>query len=344
MTEPVIYYQDDRLTLHHGAAIEVLQGMPDESVGCIFTSTPYFGLRKYGDDPREQGTEPTVPEFVAGLLAVFREARRVLAKDGTLWVNLGDTYSSKANARNTDAGRLGKGHARVPRDVQGQRNTTDVAPYKSLLLIPERFSIGMADMGWIARNRVTWVKTNGTPEPIKDRFTNKSEAMWLFTKSARYWFDLDAVREPHTGRPQRRHAKKADKVARPDGQSKQTWAYMTDRPEPAHDGHPLGRNPGDSWVIDDEDPAQFMDEVWRIPNQPFGHAHYAVMNPEVARRAIKAGCRPGATVLDPYSGAGTTGMVAAELGHPYVGIELYQEYLDLSLRTRLAQGALTLGA
>jgi len=337
------YFRDEHVELHHGAALDVLRDLPDASVGCIFTSPPYYGLRAYGHDEREQGTEETVAEFVGGLLEVFREARRVLADDGTLWVNLGDTYSSKANARNTDAGRLGKGHARVPQHVQGQRNTTAVAPYKSLLMIPERFALAMTDDGWLLRNRVTWVKTNGTPEPVTDRFTAKSEAMWLFTPGPRYWFDIDAVREPHTSRPQRRLAKKVDKVGRPDGQSPQTWAAMTDRPEPAHDGHPLGRNPGDSWVVDDEDPAQFMDEVWRIPNRPFPGAHFAVMNPDVARRAIKAGCKPGAAVLDPYSGSGTTGMVAAELGHPYVGIELYEKYLDLSLRTRLAQSSLLLG-
>lgn len=106
------------------------------------------------------------------------------------------------------------------------------------------------------------------------------------------------------------------------------------------DGHPFGANPGDSWVLDDDgEYAHLLDEVWREPTSPFPGAHYAVMAPRIVARALRAGCRPGGTVLDPYSGAGTTGMVAAQLAHPYIGIEIYQGNLDLSLRTRLAQRA-----
>lgn len=332
------YFQDDSVTLYQGAAVKVLAELPPASVACIVTSPPYFGLRSYGDSPDEQGGEPTLPDFIAGLRDVFREARRVLEPGGTMWVNIGDTYSSKANARIAYTGNRAKGHGNIAGVTPPQRNTTKEAPYKSLLMVPERLAMSLVDDGWLLRNRITWHKTNGTPESVVDRFTAKSEALFLFSKSTRYWFDLDSLREAHTMRPQRRLAKKVDAIPRGDGQPAQTWASYSKRRDPKVDGHPLGRNPGDCWTIDD--PAGAVPEVWSVPTQPFKGAHFAVMAPEIARRAIIGGCRPGGTVLDPYSGSGTTGMVAAQLGHPYIGVDLYKEYLDLSLSTRLANAAL----
>lgn len=337
MTIP--YFQDDTVTLHHGAAVEVIRDLPDGSVGCIVTSPPYFGLRAYGHDEREQGTEQTVGEFVSGLIEVFREARRVLADDGTMWVNLGDTYSSKANARNTDAGREAKGHSRQLGMLQPQRNTTSVAPYKSLLMVPERLALALIDDGWILRNRITWHKSNGTPEPVRDRFTAKSEAVWFFTKSAQYWFDLDAVKVPGGNKV----AGNKDRASYGAGMGteKAHRKHAATNPKSTLSNKAFATaNPGDCWTLTDDDPATGMPDVWSLANKPFPEAHFAVMNPELARRAVKSGAKPGCTVLDPYSGSGTTGMVAAELGHPYIGIDLYREYLDLSLRTRLAQSTI----
>ena len=190
-------------------------------------------------------------------------------------------------------------------------------------MVPERVAMAMIGDRWVLRNKITWHKPNATPESVNDRFTTKREPIYLFSKRPRYYFDLDALRERGNGGAQGRPL--ADNWNR--------------------DTHPLGRNPGDHWLIGDHDEDMaLMDDLglnaWTIPTHPFPGAHFAVMTPEVARRAIVAGARPGGVVLDPFSGAGTTGMVAAKHGHPYIGVDLYEQNLRLSLETRLQMGAL----
>lgn len=289
-----IYYQDDLATMYHGDAGTVLATLPDESVDCIVTSPPYFGLRDYGVDG-QIGAEPSPAEFVSALVAVFREARRVLADDGTLWLNLGDSYS-----RN-----------------HGKGGGGSLAGPKNLLGIPWRVAFALQDDGWILRNDIIWHKPNAMPESVADRLSGKHEHLFMFSKSPRYWFDLDPIREPHE-HPGATHTDRT----RPDrgfvGQADVARAGL----------HPTGKNPGD---------------VWSIPTVPFPGAHFAVFPPQLAERCVMAGCKPGGTVLDPFSGSGTTGYAAAKHDRRYVGIDLNAEYLDLSLRTRLAQPALTFG-
>jgi site-specific DNA-methyltransferase (cytosine-N4-specific) len=314
------YYEDDGVTLHLGDALAVLRGMPDESVNCCVTSPPYFGLRDYGVEG-QYGLEATPSEYVSTMAAVFAEVRRVLTADGTLWLNLGDTYAGKGNAgvsvgmtRRADRAEL------IPSRV----NTTAEAPYKSLLMIPERLAWSLVEAGWTLRNRIVWHKTDAMPESVKDRLSNRHEALFLLTKSDRYWFDLDAIREPVKPESLRRG---------------QTWAER--RGHVTRNRHGLmgtqgcsdsdfapsakGKNPGD---------------VWAIPTAGFAAAHFAVMPPALAERCIVSGCRPGGSVLDPFCGSGTTGMVAAKHGRRFVGIDLSETYLQLALSTRLAQSAL----
>lgn len=289
------YFQDDAVTLWHGDAAGTLAQLPDASVDCIVTSPPYFGLRDYGVDG-QIGVEPTPAAFAAALVAVFREARRVLADGGTLWLNLGDSYAAKARgsdagwdkSRLTNPGSVQKRQAAALRKT-GERHRGKAAGVaeKNLFGIPWRVALALQDDGWILRNEIIWAKPNAMPESVQDRLSNRHEHVFLFTKRQRYWFDLDVLRE-HAG----------------------------------------GRNPGD---------------VWTIPTQPFAAAHFATMPPELARRCVLAGCRPGGVVLDPFSGAGTTGLVATENDRRYVGIDLNEQYLELSLRTRLKQGVLDLG-
>ena len=282
-----IYYEDDHVTLYHGGAADVLRTMPDQSVDCIVTSPPYFGLRDYGVEG-QIGSESTPAEFVAALVAVFREARRVLADDGTLWLNLGDSYASSAK------GSGGTG--------------------KNLLGIPWRVAFALQDDGWILRNDIIWHKPNAMPESVTDRLSNRHEHLFMLSKSPRYWFDLDSIREPHVSEPGREgvNALRGQGAIRPLGPN--SGAYSEG-----------GRNPGD---------------VWSIATQPFTGAHFATFPVALPERAIQAGCKPGGTVLDPFSGSGTTGLAAARHGRRYVGIDLSADYLDLSLRTRLAQAAL----
>ena len=320
-----VYYQDEHVTLHHGDAATTLARLPGGSVDCIVTSPPYFGLRDYGVDG-QIGAEPSPAEFVAALVGVFREARRVLADDATLWLNLGDSYSTRKVTRDSSH-QPGMHPDRLDHETIGRswvenraagavRMPSDTGrPEKNMLGIPWRVAFALQDDGWILRNDVVWHKPNAMPESVTDRLSNRHEHLFMFSKSRRYWFDLDPIREPHESTPDRAGgtALRGQKAIRASGPN--SGAYSEH-----------GRNPGD---------------VWTIATKPFSEAHFATMPPALAERCVQAGCKPGGTVLDPFSGSGTTGLAAARHGRRYVGIDLNRDYLDLSLRTRLAQPSLT---
>jgi len=309
------YYRDDQVTLLLGDALEQLRTLPDGSVDCVVTSPPYYGLRDYGT-PGQYGLEPTPAAYVETMRALFAEARRVLADDGTLWLNLGDSYASGGRTSYDTRG----GNTRA-NGYAAQRAPSEL-PGKNLLGVPWRTAFALQDDGWILRNEIIWHKTNAMPESIKDRLSTRHEHLFLFAKASRYRFDLDAIREPHTMRPQRRprgHKERQKLGVLP----AQTWS-TSERDEPGVDGHPLGRNPGD---------------VWSIPTRPYPAAHFAVFPIDIPLRCIKAGCRPGGTVLDPFSGSGTTGAAARQLGRKYVGIDLNPAYHDLA-KERFTQGVL----
>lgn len=313
-----IYYQDDHVTLHHGDCLDVLASLPDESVDCIVTSPPYFGLRDYGVDG-QIGAEASPSEFVAALVAVFREARRVLADDGTLWLNLGDSYAT------------------------GSSSNGDV-PAKNLLGIPWRVAFALQDDGWILRNDIIWHKPNAMPESVTDRLSNRHEHLFLFSKKPRYWFDLDPIREPLAPTSLVRLSQDVQSQA---GSRRANGGTRTERPmkavgniPPGHRGPKNGGPDADKFAAGGEG-GRNPGDVWTIATQPFSEAHFATMPPALAERCIQAGCKPGGTVLDPFSGSGTTGLAAARHGRRYVGIDLNRDYLDLSLRTRLAQPSLT---
>jgi DNA modification methylase len=326
----VIHYGDDQIVLHCGDALEILRTMPDGSVNCIVTSPPYYGLRDYGV-PGQYGLESSPAEYVDTMRAVFAEVRRVLAVDGTLWLNLGDSYARGNNGQgNAGPSSTLQGGTRPSFRADGAsvspaRRLGDL-PDKSLLGMPWRVALALQDDGWILRSDVIWHKTNGMPESVEDRPANRHEYVFLFARSSRYYFDLDSIREDHSPvtirrvQPHRAGAGRSYRDGLPYGEiaPRQTLALHQAM-------HPLGRNPGD---------------VWTLPTQPFPETHFAVMAPELARRCVVAGCSPSGTVLDPFCGSGTTGMVALRHGRRFVGIDLSPSYLDLALRTRLAQGAL----
>ncbi|MBY8341851.1 site-specific DNA-methyltransferase [Streptomyces sp. KC 17012] len=315
------YYQDEQVTLLLGDALEQLRTLPDGAVDCIVTSPPYYGLRDYGT-PGQYGLEATPAEYVETMRALFGEASRVLADDGTLWLNLGDSYAAAGG--HTDPGRTSALQGRRVQLMQNMPSKPTDRPRKNLLGIPWRTAFALQDDGWILRNEIIWHKTNAMPESIKDRLSTRHEHLFLFAKQQRYWYDLDSIREPHTMRPQRRprgHKERQRLGVLP----AQTYS-TSQRDEPGVDGHSLGRNPGD---------------VWSIPTRPYPGAHFAVFPIDLPLRCIKAGCRRGGTVLDPFSGSGTTGAAARQLGRQYVGIDLNPAYHDLA-RERFAQGVLDL--
>jgi len=280
-----IYYQDDTITLHHGDAIATAGELAPRSVNAIVTSPPYYGLRDYGNEG-QYGLEESPAAYVETMRDLFNELRRVIADDGTLWLNIGDSYG----------------------------------PGKNLMGMPWRVAFALQDDGWILRNSIIWHKPNAMPESVRDRLRGTHEQVFMFAKSKRYHFGLDAIREPHAPASIARAGRARITAYTPDGQS------PGKRKETAP--NPLGANPGD---------------VWSIPTRPFKGAHSAVMPPELARRCILAGSAPGGVILDPFSGSGTTGMVARDEGRKYLGIDISADYLKLSLETRLQNAALDLG-
>jgi DNA modification methylase len=304
----VTYYTDDQVTLYHGDALDVARELSDGSADCVVTSPPYFGLRDYGIDG-QYGLEASPAEYVETMRALFAELRRVLADDGTLWLNIGDSYySGKGSPTQPDL----KNEARRPPmrvlDQPGQ----SWASAKNLLGIPWRVAFALQDDGWILRNAIIWNKPNAMPESVTDRLSGRYEHVFMFSKSRRYWFDLDPIREPH-----------AQTTLLRDKRARGEYCAPGQTPNRGSSVSPItGANPGD---------------VWSINTHPFSAAHFAVMPVQLAQRCIQAGCKPGGVVLDPFSGSGTTGLAAQRTGRRYIGIDLNAEYLELSLNTRLRE-------
>jgi DNA modification methylase len=310
-----IFWQDDTVTLHHGHALDVARTLPTSSVQAIVTSPPYFGLRDYGHDD-QIGSEPTVADYVTALVQLLAELRRALADDGVLWLNLGDTYAGRANAGPAYDGNRGKGR---PGGIPKRRRTTGDAPYKSLIGAPWRVALALIDDGWLLRSEVIWAKPNPMPESVADRPTRSHEHVFMLTKGARYFYDAAAVAEPAI------EAGRLITAYPSDAKLHDTGAFIRNRPGLQDRVVPTMRNKRD---------------VWEIAPAHFDGAHFAVMPAALARTCILASTRPGDVVLDPFSGSGTTGMVATQEGRRYVGIDLNADYLDLSLRTRFVQPAL----
>lgn len=317
------YFEDDWCTLLLGPAAARLRDLPSGSVNCCVTSPPYWNQRDYQAGPGEIGAEPTPAEYVANLVEVFTEVHRVLADDGTLWLNIDDTYSGKANGGPTFDRHRGGGHREGI--VAKQVNSLAFAPYKGMLGIPWRVAFALQDADWTLRNDIAWHKPNCTPESVRDRLTRRYEHVFVFSKGPRYYFDLDAIRVAH--RP--------SSLARAGAHRSPSGLINGDHPsqtakqmEVDRMCHPNGANPGD---------------VWEIPNTGYAAAHFATFPVELPRRCIQAGSAAGGVVLDPFSGAATTGAAAKGLGRRYIGVDLKAAYHDLAI-ARFAQGRLDLEA
>jgi DNA modification methylase len=315
------YYDDGQVTLHHGDALTVARSMGTESVNCIVTSPPYYGLRDYGE-AGQIGAEGSVGEYVANMVTLFHELRRVLADDGTLWVNLGDSYASSG-------GMTGVGpNAMVGSTLrQAEQRTRPLSglPVKNLLGVPWRVAFALQADGWILRSEIIWAKPNPMPESVTDRPTKSHETIFLLAKSPKYFYDAEAIRESDSGHDHPRTVLTGQTSLNPSGGVSGPHTGL--RTAGGRDG--AGRN---------------KRTVWTVPTTPFPGAHFAVYPPKLIRPCILAGSRIGDTVLDPFSGSGTTGMVATEEGRKYVGIDLNSDYLDLSLKTRFAQPVLAMGS
>lgn len=307
----MIHWQDDMMTLHQGHAAQVALELTPSSIQTVVCSPPYYGLRDYGHDD-QIGNEDTVVDYVQHLVDVFAPISRALKKTGTLWVNLDDSYAGRANA-----GRAYDGHRGMnrPKVMPPRKSTTGDRSFKNMIGVPWRFAFAMQDWGWNLRSAIIWRKTNAKPESVKDRPSHCYETLFLFSKQKLYYFDEKALATP----AQSVSVERAERAWTGSGTVDQPLIYRA-----PDDGLVNGR------------------DVWDIAVSPYRHKHFAVYPPELARRCIRAGSKAGDLVLDPFHGSGTTGMVALEEGRGYVGIDTNAEYLDLSLRTRLAQPPMTI--
>lgn len=310
-----------------------LAQLADESVHCVVTSPPYWGLRDYGVDG-QIGLEPTPEAFVARLVEVFREVRRVLRADGTLWLNIGDSYC------NTDkwgggGGNTGKqtvsDNGEVPSwAVRRKRDHIPGIKPKDLVGIPWMVAFALRADGWWLRQEIIWNKPNPMPESVRDRCTKAHEHIFLLGKSERYFFDADAIAEGRTGNEDANGFRGGSYVGNEPGKRQ---AIGNKRVKvrgltPRHEGHI-------NHTSLDETPrggGRNKRSVWTIATQPFPEAHFATFPEELAETCIKAGCPAGGTVLDPFGGAGTTGLVADKLGRNAVLIELNPEYAAMAER------------
>jgi DNA modification methylase len=296
---------------------DVLAGLamlPDESVQCVVTSPPYWGLRDYGVEGA-YGLEPTIEKYVAKMVEVFREVRRVLPKDGVLFLNLGDSYMAHVGNQNPQTkDHKGSGFCGPNRTPQ-----SNLKP-KDLCGIPWRVALALQADGWWLRSDIIWSKPNPMPESCTDRPTKAHEYIFLLTKSAHYFWDAEAVREK-VGEPTRMAASFRDGGVYT---SNRSFDNAGGKAKDTHGDGPqsTGRN---------------LRTVWEIATAPFPQAHFATYPPELVRRCVAAGSKEGDTILDPFSGAGTTALVAAKLGRNAIGIELNPEYVEMSRKRILGE-------
>lgn len=292
-----------------GDCIESMRSMSDRSVHCCVTSPPYFNLRDYKVNG-QIGLEKTPEEFVAKLVEVFREVRRVLRDDGTLWLNLGDSYGSYGgntysgfNERWSGTGGVGSKQDATLDGVTDRKPETGMRP-KNLLGIPWRVAFALQADGYYLRQDIIWNKPNPMPESVRDRCTKAHEYIFLLSKSERYYFDSKAMRE--------------DAVKGAAGSSFNTGKTAT---------HQMGRSSDAQRV---EDGKRNRRSVWTVATRPYKGAHFATFPPDLIEPCILAGCPVGGTVLDPFGGSGTTAGVAVARGRNAILCELNPEYVKLA--------------
>ncbi len=295
-----------------GDCRDLLKVIPDESIDCIVTSPPYWRQRDYGM-PAQIGLEPRPEDYICTLVSIFRECRRVLRVRGTCWVNLGEKWASGGNG---GGGKwmVERGHAwDHAREAKGWRSPPPGYKDKDLLGIPWMFAFAARDDGWFLRQCNVWAKPNGMPESVTDRTTLSHEYVFHLSKNNDYWYDAKAARTLPTPATETRLAQS---IEHQHGSERANAGARVTRPLKAV-GSATGANLRSVWWIS---PAQYRDE------------HYAVMPDRVAEICIRAGCPAGGTVLDPFGGVGTTGLVADRLGRNAILLELNPRYADISKR------------
>lgn len=319
--------------------LQGLKTLPDNYIQCCVTSPPYWWLRDYNVDG-QLGLEETVEEYVDNLVLAFSEVRRVLKDDGTFWLNIGDCYwgSGKAgknpdyHKRHKEFGKPSKNTARYGMPVTGKHSEIKS---KDLIGIPWMLAFALRKRGWWLRQEIIWHKKNSMPEGVRDRCTRNHEHIFLLTKSAKYYYDADAIRTP------------LSQSSLKDNRQFAAGAFNSIK---NYSNNSIARNGkvGNKKSLGDLRVPRRSDErisaaalkganrrtVWSLPFKPFSGGHFATFPPMLPELCIKAGSKRGDIILDPFMGAGTTAVVAKELGRHYIGFELNSDYIEIA-RQRL---------
>lgn len=296
----------------HGDCLAKMKELPAGSVSCCVTSPPYWGLRDYGVDG-QLGLEITPAEFVEKMVAVFAEVKRVLRDDGTLWLNLGDSYAASQYVQGggfaAGKGKDGSGGNNLTRSLFKDPGYKACLPNKNLVGIPWRVALALQADGWYLRQDIIWHKPNPMPESVTDRCVKSHEYIFLLSKSAKYHFDHVAIREP---------------AKHPEGPgNKKPYAVTGER---------LGKNANLGGNVHNigARPTRNKRSVWTVSTKPFKEAHFATFPPDLIEPCILAGCPADGVVLDPFFGAGTTGLVASKHNRQFIGIELNADYITIA--------------
>lgn len=309
-----------------GDAVQVLKSFPDESIDCMITSPPYWQLRDYGFKG-QWGLEKTFREYLDKLFELMEQVQRILKPNGTVWVNLGDSYFGSGNGQGVKPEHKNL-NTLIAAPKSPNNDKRNGLPNKCLSLIPHRFAVGCIERGWIVRNDIVWAKPNGLPEAVRDRFSKKHEYIFFLVKNPDYYFDLDAIREPY----------KTSSFERVRYAMTEYGGDKKNKKGPFGKGakyggrqrkinlNPKGKNPGD------------VTDFWVISTKPGSAKHYATFNTELITKPILAGCSKGGIVLDPFCGTGTTGVRAIELGRKFIGIDAKKEYCEIA-RKNIEQAA-----
>jgi DNA modification methylase len=350
-----------------GDCREKLRELPDASVNCCVTSPPYFGLRDYGCEG-QMGLEPTPDEFVAGMVDVFREVRRVLRDDGVLWLNIGDSYArlggdqvaqTKWKVEGASDGQGTNRHlitgssdgATGRGDRPGSRSAGGGLKAKDLIGIPWMLAFALRADGWYLRQDIIWSKPNPMPESVRDRCTKAHEYLFLLSKGPRYHFDAAAIAEPLQSSSIARLSQNVDAQDGSDRVPGKTNGKMKAVYTKPYTGSAIKDYEGTGAQDPSATKARIVEKilsgelttrnkrsVWEVATQPFSEAHFATYPPALIEPCIKAGCPEGGTVLGPFGGAGTTGLVADRLQRDAILIELNPDYAEIA-RNRIASEA-----
>ncbi len=350
-----------------GDWIEQLKTLPPESVQCVVTSPPYWGLRDYGV-AGQLGLEKTPEEYVERLVTGFHEVKRVLRKDGTLWLNLGDSYSGGGRGFGYGGKQdTNKGCEDMPRSI-----VADGLKPKDLVGIPWRVAFALQSDGWYLRQDIIWAKPNPMPESVTDRCTKSHEYIFLLTKSAKYFYDAEAIEEIALGFDERKDTRMKGSEKYADGdylqlgnanslsvKGRERWRFKGTGTFGNRGGELDGLHSGKNYKprfknlefdgqqpntfhikrangeSDDVYPIRNKRSVWTVNTTPYKEAHFATFPPEIPRLCILAGSKEGDTIFDPFCGSGTTGEVALKLNRNFIGIELNQNYVNNLIIPRL---------